>query len=913
METDPNRVRDLFLAAVTLSPEGRARYLAEACGDSAEVRAEVERLLLADGEPDPLLEPPPRETTVSFPQPELGTVIAGRYTLTKIIGEGGMGTVYRATQIEPVKRQVALKLIKSGMDSKMVLARFDAERQALAIMDHPHIARVYDGGSTAEGQPFFVMELVEGVPLTHYCDSRRMPVEARLRLFVSVCQAVQHAHQKGVIHRDLKPWNVLVTEVDGRPMPKIIDFGVAKAVEQKLTDISFSDLGAIVGTPEYMSPEQADPNSMDVDTRADIYSLGIMLYELLTGSPPIDSSQFRRGAVLELLRMVREVEPPRPSTKMSTVEALPSIAANRGVEPARLSRLMQGELDWVVMKAIEKDRARRYDTASGLARDIERYLADEMVEARPPSPSYRLRKFVRRNRSQVLAGALVVVALLVGVVGTSIGMVQARRAAALESLAKSEAEAARKVAEQNAQVAGSQATLALNSVQSLIMQTNDRLQGPGLFEIRQGLLETALANVDQVADVYDKAPSSKEATTAAALVSLGTIYRQLGQAQRAERQFEKALDITKQRIVIKKGSDPSRRNLALVYTNLGATAEELDRDMDASLDYHKKALTLFEDIDEHPMLADSPLPRATIRESLAEANKVVGVMYYRVGKLDEALPYYQKAYDLAVESAAARPDDLSAQVTLTKSALALGATADRTGDRKKAETFYAEARTRARDLLAAKPADPDAKLDWADVLLMTGLAHMLADERTEAREALEGCAKVYEEVAAADPRNVYDQRNVGKAHYALGCLDLLESKADDARARFERALTIRETLATIDPKNDRRRMDLMLAQAQTGRVDDAEKTAERLASRPKIDSELRIELARCYAIASRMLAGADAQRAESFGTRAMDELRAAVSDGYRDRSYLGGEPDLRPLREREDFRALLEGIRTRAR
>jgi serine/threonine protein kinase len=913
METDPNRVRDLFMAAVALSPEGRARYLAEACGDSAEVRAEVERLLLADGEPDRLLEPPPRETTISFPAPELGTVIAGRYTLTKVIGEGGMGTVYRATQTEPVKRQVALKLIKSGMDSKMVLARFDAERQALAIMDHPHIARVYDGGSTAEGQPFFVMELVEGVPLTHYCDSRRMPVEERLRLFVSVCQAVQHAHQKGVIHRDLKPWNVLVTEVDGRPMPKIIDFGVAKAVEQKLTDLSFSDVGAIVGTPAYMSPEQADPDSMDIDTRADIYSLGIMLYELLTGSPPIDSSQFRRGAVLEVLRMVREVEPPRPSTKVSTVEALPSIAANRGVEPARLSRLMQGELDWVVMKAIEKDRARRYDTASGLARDIERYLADEMVEARPPSASYRLRKFVRRNRSQVLAGALVVAALLVGVVGTSIGMVQARRAAALEGLAKSEAEAARKVAEQSAQVAGSQATLALNSVQSLITQTNDRLQAPGLFEIRQALLETALANVDQVADVYDKAPSNKEATTAAALVSLGTIYRQLGQAQRAERQFEKALDITKARVVIKKGSDPSRRNLALVYSNLGATAEELDRDMDASLDYHKKALTLFEDIDEHPMLADSPLPRPMIRANLAEASKLVGVTYYRVGKLDEALPYYQKAYDLAVETAAAQPDDTNAQVTLTKSALALGATADRMGDRKKAEGFLAEARTRARDLLAAKPADPNVQVNWADVLLLSGLVHMNADERTEARDDLEGCAKVYEEVAAGDPRNVYDQRNVGKAQYNLGCLDLLESKADDARARFERALTIRETLAAIDPKNDRRRMDLMLAQAQTGRVDEAEATAERLVSRPKIDSELRVELARCYAIASRTLAGADRQRAESFGMRAMDQLRAAVKDGYRDWSYLGGEPDLRPLREREDFRALLEEIRTRAR
>ena len=269
-----------------------------------------------------------------------------------------MGSVYLASQTEPVKRQVALKLIKTGMDSRGVLARFDAERQALALMDHPNIARIYDGGLTPAGQPFFVMELVQGVPLTEYCDQQRLTVKARLELFVAVCQAVQHAHQKGIIHRDLKPGNVLVTEVDGRPTPKVIDFGVAKATEVKLTDMSFADVGAIVGTPAYMSPEQADPISMDIDTRTDVYALGVMLYELLTGSPPIDAKQFQRGAILEMLRMVREVDPPRPSTKLSTAEALPNIAANRSIEPARLAKLLQGELDWVVMKALEKDRNR---------------------------------------------------------------------------------------------------------------------------------------------------------------------------------------------------------------------------------------------------------------------------------------------------------------------------------------------------------------------------------------------------------------------------------------------------------------------------------------------------------------------------------------------------------------------------
>ncbi|MDG3003652.1 WD40 repeat domain-containing serine/threonine protein kinase [Paludisphaera mucosa] len=357
--------------------------------------------------------PTPRSARVGASE-GLGTVIAGRYTLVEVIGEGGMGSVYLAGQTEPVKRRVALKLIKTGMDSRGVLARFDAERQALAMMDHPNIARIYDGGVTPAGQPFFVMELVQGVPLTDYCDAKRLPVQARLELFVAVCLAVQHAHRKGIIHRDLKPGNVLVTEVDGRATPKVIDFGVAKATEQKLTDMSFADTGAIVGTPTYMSPEQADPSSMDIDTRTDVYALGVMLYELPTGSPPLDARQFKRGALLEMLRMVREVDPPRPSTKLSTAEALPNIAANRSIDPARLSKLLQGELDWVVMKALEKDRTRRYDTANGFARDIQRYLADEVVEARPPSARYRLKKFVRRHRVSVIAASAVAASLLIG-------------------------------------------------------------------------------------------------------------------------------------------------------------------------------------------------------------------------------------------------------------------------------------------------------------------------------------------------------------------------------------------------------------------------------------------------------------------------------------------------------------------
>ena len=377
---------DLFAAAIAIADPGeRASLLDRECAGRPDVRQRIAQLLDAHFRSHPLLDQPDPEVTGAYaPNEQPGAVIAGRYKLLEKIGEGGMGEVWVADQLEPIKRRVALKLIKPGMDSRSVLGRFEAERQALAVMDHPNIAKVLDAGTTADGRPYFVMELVKGTPITEFCDARRLTPKQRLELFVPVCQAIQHAHMKGIIHRDIKPSNVLVALHDETPVAKVIDFGVAKAIGQQLTEKTiYTGFGVLVGTPAYMAPEQATFNQLDVDTRADVYALGVLLYELLAGSPPIEKERLKLAALDEVLRIVRDEEPPRPSQRLSTSQAKASIAATRQSEPAKLSALMKGEIDWIVMKALEKDRTRRYDTANGLAKDIQRYLDGDSVEAVP--------------------------------------------------------------------------------------------------------------------------------------------------------------------------------------------------------------------------------------------------------------------------------------------------------------------------------------------------------------------------------------------------------------------------------------------------------------------------------------------------------------------------------------------------
>jgi eukaryotic-like serine/threonine-protein kinase len=424
----------IFHVARRLPPEQRAVYLKQVCGNDRALPVRVEALLAAHEEAG-FLEVPVVDAAATIDQPitECAGMVIGRYKLLQKIGEGGFGVVFMAEQKSPVVRRVALKVIKPGMDSHAVVARFEAERQALALMDHPNVAHILDGGVTGSGRPYFVMELVIGMPITEYCDRNDLPTEDRLRLFIDVCKAVQHAHQKGIIHRDLKPSNILVTLHDGKPVPRVIDFGVSKALHQRLTEKTlFTAFGQMIGTPQYMSPEQAEMSGLDVDTRSDVYSLGVLLYELLTGTTPLEAASLRGVGYAEVQRIIKETEPPRPSVRLSASgEKLTAIAKHRSIDPKALHRLIRGDLDWIVMKALEKERSRRYEHASDLSDDVERFLDREAVEAHPPSVLYRFRKFARRNKYAASLLTIVLTAVLLATLGTTIGMLHATHHAAV--------------------------------------------------------------------------------------------------------------------------------------------------------------------------------------------------------------------------------------------------------------------------------------------------------------------------------------------------------------------------------------------------------------------------------------------------------------------------------------------------
>jgi non-specific serine/threonine protein kinase/serine/threonine-protein kinase len=651
MAAPADDVRSIFGKALELSAAAdRAAYLDQACAGNAALRAEVEGLLQALDAAGSFLNRPGAdaraEVTTDQPRETPGTVIAGRFKLLELLGEGGMGAVWVAEQTQPVRRKVAVKLIKEGMDSRSVLSRFEAERQALALMDHPNIAKVLDGGRTEQGRPFFVMEYVKGVPLTRYCDEARLTVPERLELFVPVCQAVQHAHHKRIIHRDLKPSNILVCLYDGKPVPKVIDFGLAKALHQPLTEHTlYTAHGVMLGTPLYMSPEQAELNNLDVDTRTDVYSLGVILYELLTGTTPLEKRQLKQAAWQEIIRLIKEEEPSRPSAKLSGSGSLPSVAAQRRVEPLKLSKLLRGELDWIVMKALEKDRARRYETANGLARDVERYLHDEAVEACPPSAAYRLRKLARKYRTPLRVAAACLLLLVAGVAVSTWQALRARRAgtAALaardaESEQRDKAEAQRDARDKALRAEAEQRRQAeaqkrrADDEAAVARAVNEFLQNDLLGQADVGNQPGGERNPHvTVRELLDRAAlgietkfAGQELTEAAIRRTLGNAYRALAEYGEAQKHLERCVALRQTKL----GADhpdtlASLNDLAELYQDRGR--------YDEAEALYKQVLQVC----RAKLGADHP-------DTLITMN-MLALLYQDRGRYDEAEPLFREA------------------------------------------------------------------------------------------------------------------------------------------------------------------------------------------------------------------------------------------------------------------------------
>jgi len=583
------------------------------------------------------------------------------FRLVQKLGEGGMGEVFEAEQLEPVRRKVALKLIKRGMESKEVLARFDSERQALALMSHPNIAQVYDAGTTNDGRPYFVMEFVQGVPVTQYCDTNRLTTAERLGLFTQICDGVQHAHHKGVIHRDIKPSNVLVKIQDSKPVPKIIDFGIAKATSQRLTEQSvFTAMGEFIGTPEYMSPEQADLTGLDVDTRTDVYSLGVVLYEMLVGAQPFEGEELRRAGFDEMRRRIREDEPLRPSTRLSGLgEQSTHAAQKRRSEPATLARQLRGDLDWITMKALEKDRTRRYDSPAELAADIGRHLADQPVLAGPPSTTYRMKKFVRRHTVGVATSALVVLALIFGIAVATLGMVRARTA---ERATAREAETARQVSDfltglfevsDPSEARGNTITAreildkgadeirrelgGQPLVQARLMRTMGSVYNSlGLYETARELLEESLA-------IRRRHLGDEHPEVSASMSSLANLLQNLGEYEEARSLYERAIEIDERRF------GPDSPDVAILRNNLASLLHGLG-EYDGALALFRRALETKERIHG----PDSP-------EAAATLNNMANVLH-RLGDYEGATPLLERA--LKIKERAHGLDSLEVAQTL---------------------------------------------------------------------------------------------------------------------------------------------------------------------------------------------------------------------------------------------------------
>lgn len=826
------------------SPGDRADYLREACGANAALRERVVALLAVHEREQSLLRS--RDSAVAaVPEPISegpGTVI-GPYKLLEQIGEGGFGVVFMAEQQQPVRRKVAVKVIKPGMDTRQVIARFEAERQALALMDHPNIAHVLDAGETSTGRPYFVMELIRGIPVTDYCDGNQLTSCERLELFLAVCQAVQHAHQKGVIHRDLKPANILVTLHDGTPVPKVIDFGVAKAMGQQLTEKTlFTNFAQMIGTPMYMSPEQAALSGLDVDTRTDVYALGVLLYELLTSTTPFDRERLRTAAYDEILRIIREEEPPRPSKRLSTLcKTLTEASAQRKTDPKRLGQSVSGELDWIVMKALEKDRRRRYDTASALAADLQRYLANEPVAACPPSSVYRFRKFARRNKAALVTAGLVAVALVVGILVSSWQAVRATRAETLAEDRRQQAEHEGQLARQaelqarqafedaNRQRARAEENLlqtqkAVDDYFTMVSQS-ELLNVPGLQPLRKQLLEAAVRYYQEF--VKQRADDPKlRAALAAAYARMARIRSAIGSKSEAVADHEKARAIWEELRTAHPDNPEYAAGLASTYLNIGYTQEE--RQMaTGEADYTRATVLLEELVRRFPARLD-------FQSALAQTYHNGGYLKLRLRNWAEAARLYGLALTIYEELRKKNPTSRDYQSLLAQLQTDLGLLNLLTKDMDQALRHYQVALKMREELVRQHPG-------VLDYLNYVGASHNHVGDVYRATRDLPAANAAYDRAIAIQEKLVGDNPTVTR--YRRYLVNSYENLADihnragrpvDARRLYEAAVDHQEQLVRtgsrvpdFDP--DLLRVYRLLADThqKLGKRDDAVRTYQR--------------------------------------------------------------------------------------
>jgi serine/threonine protein kinase len=845
----------------------------------------------------------------------------GPFKILQTLGEGGMGVVYSAEQEKPVRRRVALKVIKVGMDSDQVIARFEAERQALALMDHPHIAKVLDVGTTDSGRPYFAMELIKGIPITQYCDEARLTTDERLRLFIPVCEAIQHAHQKGVIHRDVKPSNVLVTLVEGKPVPKVIDFGVAKAVDQRLTERTlFTQVGMIVGTLEYMSPEQAELSGMDVDTRSDVYSLGVMLYELLTGSTPLQRERLRRAGYAEIVRQIKEVEPPKPSTRLGTSgKSLTAIALKRRAEPSRLAKMVRGDLDCIVMKALEKNRTRRYETANGFARDIARYMDGEPVEACPPSASYRLRKLAARHRTGLVVAAAASATLVAVTAFTTSMWLQV--GSAKQRLSRQNAELTRanseiKQANEKLTVVNRREEEARKRAQGLFELAVEavRASGPKLrpdatwseaevVELRTKVFSNALGFFRELQSELENDPDPiARSHLADAYLNASYVFDATGHQRDGLVAITRALSIREQLAGAAPNTLELRLKLADLYQRISASHAGLF-DFSRAAEFTDKACNIMASV-----VRDYPGERKHRRE-LARAFTNCGVHLGNMHKDAMALDRYQKAYSLGGELCRDGGDSSDLRC-LEAIASLYGGFLNQLGRHDEAEQMIKQARALDQALLAEQPDQPGLLLRLSFTYSRMG---EVESSRGRDAQAIEECSKardMRQKLVRIDHTNLAYREDLANVQRFLGFL--FRRSGDPLRAigELRAARDLYEDSLRELPEHPRLRRYLADSATEVLAAEQQAHSSDRLPEDLARAERALVSLASPTPVDLYNLACVDALMGAREGSgdlreKAVGTLRRAIAAGYKNVGLVRSDPDLDSIRSHPVYQSLI--------